>query len=184
MNTPDRMTDDPTIDEDRAPEKAAMRASRAFYRGEEANFNPVAEDYRSPTFLQDRVFAGWLPAERIISPGTKVTAFGSCFAANITRHLTSIGYDLSSARDPDIYISRMGDGLVNTYALLGQFEWALENKKQPVDLWHGHRAEGFGYDEDIRLRTREVMLASIRRGTSSAFARWPRPRPIARACTN
>jgi hypothetical protein len=54
----------------------------------------------------------------------------------------------------------MGDGLVNTYAILGQFEWALENKPQPADLWHGFRAEGYGYDEDVRLRTRDMMLGT------------------------
>jgi hypothetical protein len=27
-------------------------------------------------------------------------------------------------------------------------------------LWHGFKAEGYGYDEDIRLRTRDVFLAT------------------------
>jgi len=51
----------------------------------------------------------------------------------------------------------MGDGLVNSHSIPGQFEWALENKKQPEDMWHGFKAEGFGYDEDIRLRTGEIF---------------------------
>jgi hypothetical protein len=72
----------------------------------------------------------------------------------------AIGYSTSQGRDPGIYISSMGEGLVNTYALLGQFEWALENKHQPVDLWHGFKAEGYGYDECVRVRTRDVFLAT------------------------
>jgi hypothetical protein len=131
-----------------------------FHRGEVVNYNPRSDDYLSPTFLQDYVLKGWLPAAPFVTRQTKVTAFGSCFAANITRHLSAIGYDLSSKRDPDIYISRIGDGMVNTPAILGQFEWALENKKPPENLWHGFEAEEFGLDEQIRLRTQKVFLTT------------------------
>src|SRR5690348_18445381 len=106
-----------------------------FHRGEVVNYNPRIDDYRSPTFLQDYLLKGWLPSAPFVTRDTKVTAFGSCFAANITRHLSAIGYDLSSNRDPDIYVSRIGDGMVNTPAILGQFEWALENRKPPENLW-------------------------------------------------
>jgi hypothetical protein len=133
---------------------------RTFHRGDVVNFNPARADHQSQSFLQDFVLKGWLPEAPFVKRGTKITAFGSCFAANITRHLSAIGYDLSSNRDPDIYISRMGDGMVNTASILGQFEWALENKKQRADLWHGQKAERYGYDEDIRLRTRDVFLAT------------------------
>jgi hypothetical protein len=106
------------------------------------------------------VLKGWIPSEQFLTRNTKITAFGSCFAANITRHLAGIGYDLSSERAPDIYISRLGDGLVNAPAILGQLEWALEDRKMPENLWHGFKAESYGYDEDIRLQTRDVFLAT------------------------
>lgn len=145
------------------PKKAMAKPvtrKRTFHRGDVVNFNPGRIDHQSSTFLQDFVLKGWLPETPFVKRGTKITAFGSCFAANITRHLSSLGYDLSANRDPDIYISRMGDGMVNTASILGQFEWALENKKQRADLWHGQKAERYGYDEDIRLRTRDVFLAT------------------------
>jgi hypothetical protein len=129
----------------------------SFYRGETINFHPQLDDFSSDTFLEKYMFKGWMPPKPILTKGMKITAFGSCFAYNITNYLSSIGYNLSSNRDPDIYISRMGDGLVNSHSILGQFEWALENKKQPEDMWHGFKAEGFGYDEDIRLRTGEIF---------------------------
>jgi hypothetical protein len=132
----------------------------SFYRGEVCNANPYRDDFRSETFLEDYLLKGWLPAEPFLDKGTRITAFGSCFARNLTKHLTAIGYNLSSGRDPSIHISTMGEGLVNTYALLGQFEWALEAKKQPVDLWHGFKGEDFGYDEEIRERTRDVFLTT------------------------
>lgn len=139
---------------------APKKVNSSFYRGETVNFHPALEDYSSDTFLERYLIKGWVPPEPMLTKGMKITAFGSCFAANITKHLSSIGYNLSNNRDPGVYISRMGDGLVNTFSILGQFEWALEDKKQPEDLWHGFKAEGFGYDEDIRLRTREIFMGT------------------------
>jgi GSCFA family len=132
----------------------------SWHRGETTNLYPSHSHYFDRSFLRDYVLEGWMPETPVLTRGTKITAFGSCFAANITRHLDNLGYDLSSKRDPDIHISRIGDGLVNTASILGQFEWALEDKKQPGDMWHGFKAEGFGYDEDIRLRTREIFLGT------------------------
>lgn len=138
----------------------ATRKKRSFHRGEVVNYHPRREDFRSEKFIQDYLLKGWLPSEPFLTKGMKITAFGSCFAANITRHLSSIGYDLSSNRDPDVYISRLGAGMVNTAAILGQFEWAFEGKKQAENLWHGQKAEGYGYDEDIRTRTRDIFLGT------------------------
>ncbi len=130
----------------------------SFYRGETLNISPHGDDFGKEGFLQDYVLQGWLPPAPVLSRGTKITAFGSCFALHITKHLTKIGFDLSRDRDPDIYISSIGEGLVNSHALLGQFEWALLDKKPPENLWHGFKAEDYGYDEDIRQRTRKVFL--------------------------
>jgi GSCFA family len=130
----------------------------SFYRGDVINFNPQAGDYAKDNFLEEYVLKGWMPAAPVLSKGTKITAFGSCFAMHITKHLTARGFDLSRERDPDIYISAIGEGLVNTQALLGQLEWALLGTKPPENLWHGFKAEGFGYDEDIQRRTRKIFL--------------------------
>lgn len=139
---------------------SALREKRSFHRGETVNYHPRRADFDAPNFLEQYLLKGWIPSRPILTKGMKITAFGSCFAANITRHLTSIGFNLSSSRDPDVYISRLGDGMVNTASILGQFQWALEDKKQAVDLWHGYKAEGYGYDEDIRRRTRDIFLGT------------------------
>jgi hypothetical protein len=140
--------------------EGAKRTGSSFYRGEVINYAPYRRDYAADNFLEEYILKGWMPEAPLLDPETKITAFGSCFASHITKHLMAIGYNTSQGRDPDIYISSMGEGLVNSYALLGQFEWALENKHQPVDLWHGFKAEGYGYDERIRVRTRDVFLAT------------------------
>jgi len=138
----------------------ALREKRSFHRGEVVNFHPRAEDFARDEFLEDYLLKGWVPPKPVLSRGMRITAFGSCFAANITRHLSAIGFDLSRDRDPEVYISRLGDAMVNTASILGQFQWALENAKQSEELWHGYKAEGYGYDEAIRLRTRDVFLAT------------------------
>ena len=138
----------------------ALREKRSFHRGEVVNFHPRAEDFARDEFLEDYLLKGWVPPKPVLSRGMQITAFGSCFAANITRHLSAIGFDLSRDRDPEVYISRLGDAMVNTASILGQFQWALENAKQSEELWHGYKAEGYGYDEAIRLRTRDVFLAT------------------------
>ncbi|SRR5579862_550891 len=138
----------------------ALREKRSFHRGEVVNYHPRAEDFAKDEFLEEYLLKGWVPPKPVLSRGMRITAFGSCFAANITRHLSAIGFDLSRERDPEVYISRLGDAMVNTASILGQFQWALENAKQSEELWHGYKAEGYGYDEAIRLRTRDVFLAT------------------------
>jgi len=106
----------------RTGEGKTKHAGASFHRGDTVNFNPNQGDFLKPGFLETYLLKGWMPPTPPIAPGTRVTAFGSCFAANITRHLSKLGFDTSSERDPDIYISRIGDGLVNVHALAEQFE--------------------------------------------------------------
>ena len=78
--------------------------SRTFYRGESRNFGPSLDDFESPNFVEEFVLKGWLPPAPCITSATRITTFGSCFAMNIARHLSTRGYDLSQARAPAIYI--------------------------------------------------------------------------------
>lgn len=134
------------------------RPGPSFHRPGTVNFNPYQHDFYGGHFLEKYLLKGWLPEAPPIGRGTKVTAFGSCFAVNITKHLAKIGFNTSKERDPDIYISHLGDGMVNVQALCGQFEWALENKLPAENLWHGYDTTEYGFDEETRLRTRAVFL--------------------------
>lgn len=134
--------------------------AHSFWRGETMNLNPYRRDFGKDFFLERFLLRGWTPAEKPISKQTRITAFGSCFAENIQKHLRTLGHDLSQDRAPDVYVSQMGEGMVNVYALLQQFEWTLENRRPAGSLWHGYKAEHFGYDEDVRLRTRELFLGT------------------------
>jgi hypothetical protein len=136
------------------------RFGTSFFRGSTCNFNPYGKDHQSADFCTRFLLKGHLPAQKIIGPRTRVTAFGSCFAENITKHLSKLGFDVSRDRAPDIYISNMGEGLVNVHALLQQFEWALTDMAPPEGLWHGFDAKQFGYDDAVRRKTREVFLST------------------------
>jgi len=135
------------------------RIGRSFYRGDNCNFNPYKLDFKKEDFLEKYLLNGWIPnTSPIINANTRITAFGSCFADNISKHLSKIGYTTSKEKDPDIYVSSIGEGLVNVHSLLSQFKWAFDNIKPSQELWHGYKGEEFGYDESIRVRTREIFL--------------------------
>jgi GSCFA family len=138
--------------------QAKKRMDSSFFRGATVNFNPYRRDFAAPEFLSRFVLKGWLPDNKPIDKTTNITAFGSCFAQNISKHLSEAGFKLTKDTAPDIYVSYMGEGLVNVHALCQQFEWALENKKIPEGLWHGWTAEEYGVSEDIRLATQKAFL--------------------------
>ena len=62
---------------------------RTWFRGEHTNFNPDFEKMAEADSALSWVTQGWEPSERIVKPDTKITAFGSCFAANISNWLAS-----------------------------------------------------------------------------------------------
>lgn len=134
-----------------------MSFGYSFYRGENTNFGPTLDMLERPDAVAKYFLKGWMPAEPFIDQDTNIIAFGSCFASNISNYLNGIGYNVATKKDNVAYVSRLGDGIVNTHAIRQQFEWAWENVTPSVDLWHGYKAEEFGYDEAVRLRTRELF---------------------------
>ena len=131
----------------------------SFFRGKTGvQLNPYKKDYDNNLFLKKYILKGWVPDHPPISQNTQITAFGSCFARNISKHLAKRKFNMTSASSPEIYISYMGEGMVNVHAIAQQFEWALEDKKIPDGLWHGWKAEDYGVSEDVRLKTKEAFL--------------------------
>ena len=136
------------------------RVGSSFYRGDAANYYPRRTNMRTPEAISEWILKGWMPEQPFIDRSANIVAFGSCFAANIGRYLSSIGYDVSTQREGSTYIQRISDGLVNVHAICQQFEWAWENRVPSVELWHGWKAEEFGYDEQVRLETRKLFDAA------------------------
>ena len=112
-----------------------------------------------PEDVVEAVLRGWLPEAPCITPETRITAFGSCFAANISSWLHRRNFRVLN-KDEDAsgaYVVSMGEGMVNSFVIRQQFEWAWENKVFDQPLWHGYKAEDFGHDEDVRLETRRIF---------------------------
>ena len=134
-----------------------VKTSGTFFRGDTTNFHPNNTRINRMKNALDSAAKGWMPSAPFIGPETNLVAFGSCFAANISNHLNSIGYSVATKQDKTAYISNMGDGIVNTFAILQQFDWAWENRTPATDLWHGYDAQEFGYDENVRLATKAIF---------------------------
>jgi hypothetical protein len=130
-----------------------QKAHRSWYRGDHTNYNPNLANMRSPRAIEDFILNGWLPAEPFITSQTKIAAFGSCFAEHISNYLNKRNYTILTKADGSAYVVRMGEGIVNSYAIRQQFDWAFRGLTPTTDLWHGYDAEDYGYDEAIRLET-------------------------------
>ncbi len=132
---------------------------RTWFRGEHMNINPSRHHMVSIDAVRRWVLAGWEPPEPMISPETRITAFGSCFAANISNWLSKRNFRVltDSKGSNSAYVIRCGEGMVNSFVIRQQFEWAWENKVFELPLWHGYKAEEYGYDPKVRLETKRIF---------------------------
>ena len=140
-----------------------QQAHKTWYRGENSHFNPSVENMQTVNAVADHVLAGWVPPEPSITHKTNIVAFGSCFAEHITSWLAKSNFNVLNRKDGDwgeTYIARFGEGMVNSHAILQQFEWALEGKAFTEELWHDKDAASLGIDEAIRLQTQGALMAS------------------------
>jgi len=127
---------------------------KTWFRGSKGSRPPKALQTMPETVVLDYVLKGWEPAAPCIDETTKVTAFGSCFATYISDWLASRHYNvLTRDEGSNAYVVSCGEGMVNSFVIRQQFEWAFEGKSFDAPLWHGYKAEEFGYDEDVRLET-------------------------------
>jgi hypothetical protein len=133
-------------------------ATYTWFRGEHCNFGPTSDHLGSWQGYAEYFLKGLLPREPLIDSNTRITAFGSCFAANISAFLASKQYNvLNCQRESKAYIVRAGEGFVNSYSILQQLRWAFEATQPSVELWHGYDAAAFGYDESIRRETLAIF---------------------------
>ncbi|MGH6890206.1 MAG: GSCFA domain-containing protein [Rhizomicrobium sp.] len=136
-----------------------QRVNWSWYRGPDCNFSPTTDDISKAQSVVRYVVGSWAPQEPLIGPDTRICAFGSCFARNISEWLASRRFTVLTKPNPSSssYVVRFGEGLVNSYSLLQQFEWAFENKKDEVLLWHDYDTREQDYDESVRLETLELF---------------------------
>jgi hypothetical protein len=131
----------------------------SWYRGEHTHFIASKADLRQEDALEAFILQGWAPASPFIDKSTAITAFGSCFAANISRYLAERDYNVLS-RDLDLraHIIRFGEGMVNSFAIRQQLEWALAGRAFPAGLWIDQDKQVAAVDPAIRDETRQIIL--------------------------
>lgn len=135
---------------------------RTWFRGEHTNYNPDLARMLDVTAAEKFVLHGWVPDAPVIRPDTQITAFGSCFAANISNWLSKRHYRvLNKEQDAkNAYVVACGEGMVNSFVIRQQFEWAWENKTFDGALWHGYKAEAYGYDPEVQAETKRIFDAT------------------------
>jgi hypothetical protein len=136
------------------------RAFRTWFRGRRAQQNPTAARLLDPGAAQRFVLHGWTPAEPQIGRDTRVTAFGSCFATHISDWLARRHYRVLTRPQEGgggAYVVSCGEGMVNSFVIRQQFEWAWENRRFDLPLWHGYDAREYGYDPDVQAETRRIF---------------------------
>lgn len=135
---------------------------RTWFRGEHTSYNPTVARMLDVAAVEKFVLQGWTPPEPVIRPDTQITAFGSCFAANISNWLSKRHFRVLN-KDQDAknaYVVACGEGMVNSFVIRQQFEWAWENKTFDGALWHGYKAEEYGYDPEIQAETKRIFDAT------------------------
>jgi hypothetical protein len=135
---------------------------RTWFRGAHTNYNPSIARLLDVKGVAKYVLQGWTPKAPVIRPDTQITAFGSCFAANISNWLSRRNFRVLNKDETakNAYVVTCGEGMVNSFVIRQQFEWAWENKTFDGDLWHGYKAESYGYDPAIQAETRRIFDAT------------------------
>ncbi len=150
--------DNQVIIEHRPENQVPKNIGSSFYRGKNCNFNPYFKDREDPQFCKKFILHGHLPVDPpFLRKSDVITTFGSCFAQHITEHLMKLGYRLNKQQNPNIYISNMGEGLVNVYAILQQFLWAFDEISFHEYLWYDRHGNVAEYNEQIKRETRVVF---------------------------
>ncbi len=141
-----------TIKSKRGRHAAAFHGS--WYRGEHTNFIPSKAELCEPDAIENFILQGWLPPAPFINKTTAVVAFGSCFAQHISEYLIARDFNVLG-RNLDLFahIVRFGEGMVNTFAIRQQFEWALGDRDFPENLWFGPNKEIAAVDPEVRQQT-------------------------------
>jgi len=102
-----------------------------------------------------------VPEEPFITKDTEILAFGSCFATNITEYLRAKQYSINTNhKTGNVNRVWLSDGMVNTYTLLQQFEWAFEGKEFSEPLWSDDENKILEYATEVKEATRRVFMRS------------------------
>lgn len=142
-----------------------IRATITWHRGEHTNWYPTKQQLKEPRALESYFLKGWLPPRPFIAKSTPVMAVGSCFASHISGYLLKRGFTLVGFQSQHhdwgkCFVVSHSSGMNTTFAMRQQFEWALEGRTYEEDLWFDEKKTLQKATEEVRLATRDLILAS------------------------
>lgn len=143
--------------------KILKELNKTWYRGEHCNFMPVRKKLKKINAAHDCILKGWLPDRPFMSKSHSILTLGSCFAVRIKKYLLQKGYNVDKFNVPrvrDSYVINFGSGMVNTFAIRQQFEWAYEDRKFEESLWHNSEVEVVKYLDSIKDITKKIFNES------------------------
>lgn len=135
--------------------------SQALYPGfkQHVQFTPSKGQLYRKGGVERYVLRGWAPKTPFIKKNTKITAFGSCFAQEIVKHLRSRGYGINKSKylDEGLNLYFYGAGLVTTHAIRQQFEWVYTGAHVEGQAWDYDKGTKVIADEELRRATKKVF---------------------------
>jgi hypothetical protein len=103
---------------------------------------------------------GFCPDQPVIRKSNRITAFGSCFAGNVSRYLHQRGYEVNAHnwKHANSDLIRIDEIMVHTPALLAQFEWAFDGKPLPNLIVDNKNTELKTYH--VEEKVRDIIVSS------------------------
>jgi hypothetical protein len=127
----------------------------------------------------DDILYGWLPARKLIKSGTKVLAFGSCFAEYFIKFLAHHGYNRwSLPREKyglceESLLLSLGQTFENIFVILQQLRWAFGEFTPRTALWFTKDKAYFEATEErrenIRSSFQQVDVLVVTLGMSEVW---------------
>lgn len=129
-----------------------------WFRGKNCNFIPSKKHFDDENFFEKYFLEGLKPQHPFIHKNTNILAFGSCFAAEVSKHLSDKQYCVFNKKySTDAHIIRYGEGMANTFTVLEQLLWAFENKDIEKNTWYFSPEENERNDQEIRGQTLDLL---------------------------
>lgn len=133
-------------------------AHGTWYRGESTNFHPMRDSLGEKDAIRKYVGHGWFPQRPFITKDHYISAFGSCFAAEVTKFLISEKYKVFGGDlHLDSYVVRAGEGIVSSASMAQQFEWAFGLLEPQSDTWHAKDGSLAAASDHIQAETLKIF---------------------------
>jgi len=121
-------------------------------RGKFGSNYPTKDCLKEDASVDYYFFKNLVPEKPIITRDKNILTLGSCFAGYIKDYLNEKFYKLQNdnSSQSKAHIFSFTDGIVNTYTLLQQFEWAFGNADFSQPLWFDNENVPVEYTEIAR----------------------------------